>query len=131
MGNFALPLPPADQKTGEGGGARRRPRGLGGGHREGEKGERAMGTRFPVLPRAGTARGGGATRAGGGGWRWSQRWHCKARKGRAGAERVRGGAEARQGSLYSRGKAVEGGGIGGGRLAAINGARGIVERRDA
>ena len=25
MGNFALPLPPADRKTGEGGGARRRP----------------------------------------------------------------------------------------------------------
>ena len=48
MGNLALPLPPADRKTGEGGGAWRRPWGLGGGHGEGEKGERASGNLFPT-----------------------------------------------------------------------------------
>ena len=66
MGNFALPLPPADRKTGEGGGARRRPWGLGGGHGEREKGEEEVGVRFPYLARAGVERGSGATRAGGG-----------------------------------------------------------------
>ena len=35
------------------------------------------------------------------------------------------------GPLYSRGKAVERRGAGGGRPAAINGAQGVTERRDA
>ena len=35
------------------------------------------------------------------------------------------------GPLYSRGKAVERRGAGGGRPAAINGTQGVVERRDA
>ena len=80
--------------------------GHGGAWGEGEKREGATGIRFPVLPRAGTARGGGATRAGGGGRRWSRRRRCKARKGCAGAGRVRGGAEARGGRIYSRGMVV-------------------------
>jgi len=69
--------------------------------------------------------------AGGDGQGWLRRRCCKAEEGARGAGQVRGGAEARQGSLYSRGKAVEGGGIGGGQLAAINGAWGVAERRDA
>ena len=51
MGNFALPLPLADRKTGEGGDARRRPwaaaLGLGGSHGEGKKERRLWGTCSP------------------------------------------------------------------------------------
>ena len=78
-----LLLPP-DRNRGAGGVDPGAP-GHGGGWGEVEKRKGATGTRFPALPRAGTARGGGATRAGGGGWRWPRRRCCKARKG------VRGG----------------------------------------
>ena len=67
MGNFALPLPPADRKTGEGGGTRRRPWGLGSGHGEGEKGERASGNLFPTSIWAGAQREGRSTAVGGDG----------------------------------------------------------------
>jgi hypothetical protein len=65
-----LPLPPDRNRGGEdrgAGGVDPGTPGLGGGWDVGEKREEASGTRFPVLPRAGTAREGGATRAAGGG----------------------------------------------------------------
>ena len=68
-----LLLPPDQNRGGENRGAN----GVDPGGKEGG----ATGTRFPVLPRVGTTRGGGATRAGGGGQRWPRRWRCKARKG--------------------------------------------------
>jgi len=77
-------------------------------------GEKTSGNPFPTLIWAGAQRGGRSTAACGNGQRWLRWRHCMVVP-----------------HLYSRGKAVEGGGIGGGRLAAINGARGIAERRDA
>jgi len=77
-------------------------------------GEKTSGNPFPTLIWAGAQRGGRSTAACGNGQRWLRRRHCMVVP-----------------HLYSRGKAVEGGGIGRGQLAAINGARGIAERRDA
>ena len=58
-----MPSPPLATKTGEVAG------GVGGGREERGKGEEKKEIRSPYLARARVERGGGFTRAGGGGWR--------------------------------------------------------------
>ena len=113
-----------------GGGAAR----LDGGPGFGEKGEGTSGVLLLPLPWEEVAQGGGSAVAGGAPRLWWAVAALGARGGARGGESGGGGRELREGPTYRPGEAVERAGLVAGWRAprtAINGARGVVERRGA